>query len=235
MTKPTSPTKPKAISAKPTRSKVSPEVALEAERKARDERVTLGLMRPSVNAALVIEEFGKSIAPHDVPVLIDSLSESISRMADGDMHQPEAMLFAQAHSLQAMFVVLARRANRQTTMANTEAFMRMALKAQNQCRMTLETLATLKNPPVVIARQANINNGGQQQVNNGPPTQQTDHTPKNVRERARLHAHASTNKSQKTELFESQHEQRLDTRAPRTAGSTDPNLETVGTVHRPTK
>ena len=45
--------------------------------------------------------------------------------------------------------------------------MRMAMKAQNQCRMTLETLATIKNPPVVFARQANINNGGQQQVNNG--------------------------------------------------------------------
>jgi hypothetical protein len=43
----------------------------------------------------------------------------------------------------------------------------MALKAQNQCRMSLETLATIKKPPVVFARQANINNGGQQQVNNG--------------------------------------------------------------------
>jgi hypothetical protein len=38
--------------------------------------------------------------------------------------------------------------------------------------MTLETLATIKNPPVVYARQANINNGGQQQVNNGTPLQQ---------------------------------------------------------------
>jgi hypothetical protein len=45
--------------------------------------------------------------------------------------------------------------------------MRMAMRAQNQCRMTLETLATIKNPPVVYAKQANINNGGQQQVNNG--------------------------------------------------------------------
>ena len=44
--------------------------------------------------------------------------------------------------------------------------MRMAMKAQSQCRMTIETLATLKNPQVVFAKQANINNGGQQQVNN---------------------------------------------------------------------
>ena len=37
--------------------------------------------------------------------------------------------------------------------------------------MTLETLATIKNPPAVYARQANINNGGQQQVNNGSRTE----------------------------------------------------------------
>jgi hypothetical protein len=46
--------------------------------------------------------------------------------------------------------------------------MRLALRAQGQCRATLETLAAIKNPPVVFARQANINNGGQQQVNNAP-------------------------------------------------------------------
>lgn len=39
---------------------------------------------------------------------------------------------------------------------------RMALKAQNQCRMTLETLATIENPPVVFARQANVTTGPQQ-------------------------------------------------------------------------
>ena len=45
--------------------------------------------------------------------------------------------------------------------------MRMALKAQNQCRMTLETLSNIKNPPVIFAKQANFSGGGHQQVNNG--------------------------------------------------------------------
>jgi hypothetical protein len=63
-------------------------------------------------------------------------------------------------------VNLARRATKQEYMKNWEGYLRMALKAQNQCRMTLETLATIKNPPV-FTKQANINNGGQQQVNNG--------------------------------------------------------------------
>jgi hypothetical protein len=45
--------------------------------------------------------------------------------------------------------------------------MRMALKAQAQCRATLETLATIKNPSVVFARQANIAQGPQQANNKG--------------------------------------------------------------------
>ena len=66
---------------------------------------------------------------------------------------------------------MVRRATSQEYLKQWEAYMRIGMKAQNQCRMTLETLATIKNPPVVIARQANINNGGRQQVNNGvvPP------------------------------------------------------------------
>jgi hypothetical protein len=45
--------------------------------------------------------------------------------------------------------------------------MRLGLKAQSQCRTTIEALALLKNPPnVAFVRQANIANG-HQQVNNG--------------------------------------------------------------------
>jgi hypothetical protein len=44
--------------------------------------------------------------------------------------------------------------------------LRLALKAQSQCRATLETLAAIKNPqPVAFVRQANIAHGPQQ-VNN---------------------------------------------------------------------
>lgn len=43
----------------------------------------------------------------------------------------------------------------------------MALKAQAQCRATLEALAEIKNPrPVAFVKQANIS-GEHQQVNNG--------------------------------------------------------------------
>lgn len=42
--------------------------------------------------------------------------------------------------------------------------------------MTLETLGNIKSPPAVVAKQANINNGVQEQVNNGvgPPARATE-------------------------------------------------------------
>jgi hypothetical protein len=99
----------------------------------------------------------------------------------------------------------------------------MALKAQAQCRMTLETLAALKNPPVVFAKQANINNGGQPQVNNAPSPVAP----------ARAGAHAERSSTEKTELLEQQHGERLDTGEASTAGRTDPHMAAVGAVHRP--
>jgi hypothetical protein len=124
-------------------------------------------LRPSVNAAAVMVEYTKPLGEQDIGALVTSLSAGMDDLLAGDMKRAEAMLYGQAHALQAIFMNLARRATTQEYLKQWEAYLRMALKAQNQCRMTLETLATIKNPPVVFARQANINNGGQQQVNNG--------------------------------------------------------------------
>lgn len=49
-----------------------------------------------------------------------------------------------------------------------EPYMRLALNAQGQCRATIDTLAAIKNTPVVFARQANLSNWPQQ-VNKGAP------------------------------------------------------------------
>ena len=107
--------------------------------------------------------FGELSLNDSVAVLRTTCKE----VTAGDMAKAETILMAQAAALDAIFAEMARRAVGQEYLKQYEAFMRMAMKAQNQCRMTLETLATIKNPPVVFARQANINNGGQQQVNNG--------------------------------------------------------------------
>jgi hypothetical protein len=78
------------------------------------------------------------------------------------------MLTTHAHTLDAIFNDLARRAKCAEYLSQFEAYLRLGLNAQAQCRATLETLAAIKNPtPVAIVRQANIANGPQQ-VNNAP-------------------------------------------------------------------
>lgn len=182
-------------------------------------------LRPSVNAAAVVTQYAKplGIGEDDIGALMGQLSDDVEKVWAGDMKRAEAMLFGQAHALQAIFMSLSRRASSQEYLKQWEAYLRMALKAQNQCRMTLETLATIKNPPVVIARQANINNGGQQQVNNaaGTPTPGGQQT-----------THAANTQAAQTELLEQQHGQGLDLGAQSQAGGADPRLEAVGAVHR---
>ncbi|MFO1266895.1 MAG: hypothetical protein U1F67_09045 [Rubrivivax sp.] len=118
--------------------------------------------------------------------LMDRLAEDVKDVWAGDMRQAEAMLYGQAHALQTIFVSLARRAalNIGEHMGATETYLRLALKAQGQCRATLETLAAIKNPPVLFARQANIAHGPQQ-VNNGtaPASEQPSIAPRSARGR----------------------------------------------------
>ena len=144
-------------------------------------------------------------------------------MNTGDLEFLESTLTAQAVNLDAIFNGLAKRAalNMGDHLDATERYMRLALRAQNQCRATLETLAAIKNPPVVFARQANITSGPQQ-INNG--VRQTDDTC----------ARAGKTETLKNELLKGQHHGGVDNRATVSTISTDSHLATVGEVHRPT-
>ncbi len=102
----------------------------------------------------------------DVPGLLATLRDQAAAVKQGDLSRVEAMLINQADALQALFVGLIERSLRQEYIVHAESFMRLALKAQSQCRATLETLSNVKNPPVVYARQANVTTGPQQ-INNG--------------------------------------------------------------------
>lgn len=186
-------------------------------------------LRPSVNAAAVIETYGRPLGGQDFELLIDELAAGMQDVWGGNMKRAEAMLYGQAHALQAIFMNLSRRAASQEYLKQWEAHLRMAMKAQNQCRMTLETLATIKNPPVVFARQANINNGGQQQVNNGaqpaPPSAPAQF--------AHASAHATNPAMAQSGLLGASDGERMDTRTAGTAGSANPHLATVGAIDGP--
>jgi len=102
----------------------------------------------------------------DVQSLITLLDENAKDVKSGDLGHVEAMLTGQATALQSIFTRLVEHGLNQSYVSNYELMLKLALRAQSQCRATLETLAAIKNPPVRInAGQANVSNGPQQ-VNN---------------------------------------------------------------------
>ena len=149
----------------------------------------------------------------DTPAMIRLLKDRGTAINQGDMSHAEQMLSAQATALQTLFLRLAERAMEQSQMPNIEAFMRLALRAQSQCRATLETLATIKNPPVIYAKQINQTTGPQQ-INNGTAA------PSRKREI----------KTEPSKLSEGKHELLQDTRTSGTTGRGNPALETLGTL-----
>lgn len=151
----------------------------------------------------------------DTPTLLATLRDQAAAVQTGDLAHAEAMLINQASSLQALFVRLTERAMEQTHMPNLEGFMRLALRAQSQCRATMETLAAIKNPPIVYARQANVTSGPQQ-INNGTAA------PTRARE-------IETEQSQ---LSKGTHELLPDTRASQAESQVNPALETLGEIDR---
>ena len=149
---------------------------------------------------------------------IETVQRLQKEVRDGNLSAMENMLTAQAVALDAIFNSLAQRAslNVGEHLAACESYLRLALKAQAQCAKTLETLATIKNPPSVsFVKQANI--GNQVQVNNGNASTR----PKG--------ADSATNQR------EIHHDKSMDARTTATASRTYPEVETVGAVNRPNK
>jgi hypothetical protein len=94
------------------------------------------------------------------------LERTIQQIQSGDLSKIEEMYISQAVALEVMFTSLARRAKAQEKLLQYETHMRFALKAQNQCRATLQALVQLKQPSnTTFVKQANIAQG-HQQVNN---------------------------------------------------------------------
>ena len=152
----------------------------------------------------------------DLPGLMAILREQGEAVNAGNLAQAEAMLMNQATALQTVFARLVERGMACTDIAPFEANLRMGLRAQSQCRATLETLAAIKNPSsVAFVRQANIAHGPQQ-VNNGTPA------PSRPQE----------NEIAPNRLLEAQDGQRLDTGTASTPGAANQELETVGAFNR---
>lgn len=153
-----------------------------------------------------------------------AVMKTVRKVLDGDMNHPQAMLLSQAMTLESMFNALAERAakNIGVHLPTTEAYMRMALKAQAQCTATLRVLGELKSPKqVAFIKQANVAHG-HQQVNNGTPTEP-------AADAARAHEEKSI---QSNELLTEQHGTTLDFGATGGASRGNQTVEAVGEVDR---
>ncbi len=185
----------------------------EAEAK---KRVAELFLSPELNAARLTCAYNP--VPLDLMEAAGQLAEHARAATDGDLSQAEAMLINQAHALQAMFVNLAECAQNQTYISQIQCLMGLALRAQAQCRATLQTLAEVKFPKsATFIRQANI--AHQQQVNNSPAP---PHDP-----RAREAEPLSSNELLEDKSHGAQ-SLGMDVGKTRPASGADPQLATVG-------
>lgn len=90
--------------------------------------------------------------------------QKVAKAAEaGDIGMASQMLAAQALTLDAMFAELARRTamNMGDYINASERYGRLALKAQSNCRATLEALVKLHQPREQTVRHVHVNEGGQ--------------------------------------------------------------------------
>lgn len=180
-------------------------------------------LSPSVSAMSVVKAYSPECGL-DLAEMVFAMRDFNKAVADDDMRRVEAMLLGQAHALQSMFADLAYRAKHQTGLAAIQTIMGLALKAQSQCRATLQTLSDVKYPKqATFIKQANI--ASQQQVNNGAHPPSTEHS-----------AREEKPKHQNELLKDTSHETKIigmDTGTARQTIGADPHLETVGAINRP--
>jgi hypothetical protein len=178
-------------------------------------------LRPSLNGAMALEMISPLRGQLEMLALSDELSRQAKMVNEGDLSIMEGTLAVQARTLDALFNALTSRAVANALSPDgpfadaADLYLRLALKAQSQCRATIETLALMKNPPqVAFVRQANIA-AGPQQVNNGVPPP--------AREKV---------ETAPTELLEAMHGERLDSGAPSASARTNQAMATVAAIDR---
>ncbi|MBL4774708.1 MAG: hypothetical protein JKY87_01435, partial [Mariprofundus sp.] len=168
-----------------------------------------------VRSASVIQQCTRET---DINALVGELSIQIEKMHSGDLSRAEEMLLTQAHTLDALFANLTRRALGSEYMEHLKAYMSLGMKAQSQCRMTLEALAEIKNPQPYIQN----NKAQYQQINNGQAHNKATNT--------RAHTQAE-NLEKPNELLEdtSREQEWMDTTTPQAAIRANQDMATVDT------
>jgi len=206
------------MAAKPKGKEKPPRYQVQVElrkNETSEDAIARKLLRPEVKAAAAIQRF--EAHNHEINAVIRELDVQIQAVNRGDMSRLEAMLTAQAYTLDDLICCMARLAY--PNLNNPEVadcYLRLMLKAQSQCRTTVETIAEMKNPrPVAFVKQANIAHGPQQ-VNNGPPSRTEE------------------KEIEQNRLSEANNELLPNSIAPPATSYANSELETLGEVNRAT-
>jgi hypothetical protein len=180
-------------------------------------------LTPELLNASTARKYAASVTGElDFNELLDVMQEKTAKVKAGDLSGLEATLTAQATLLNGIFNEMARRAgmNMDKYLPATDTYLRLALKAQSQCRSTIEAIAEIKNPrPVAFVRQQNV--AVNQQVNNAENAANAS--------RAREEKEIPAN-----ELSGVGHELLQNTGTPALTSRANPQMETVGALHRAT-
>jgi len=129
-----------------------------------EEKLANIALSPEFKAAVTSKAYAPAIGEQDLAAVLERLGEVASRVVSGDTKDVESMLAAQALTLDSIFHKLALQAERNIGQfpKAVDTYLRLALKAQSQCRATAETLAVMKSPRQYIS-QTNV--AGAMQIN----------------------------------------------------------------------
>lgn len=121
-------------------------------------------LAPAFKAAVTSKAYAPAIGEQDLAAVLQRLGEMTSQIASGETKAVESMLAAQALTLDSIFHKLALQAERNIGQypKAVDTYLRLGLKAQSQCRATVETLANMKSPRQYI-NQTNV--AGAMQIN----------------------------------------------------------------------
>ena len=154
-----------------TTSDMKPSDALVVEQKKDEtgaQAMARKLMQPAFRNAAAASGFtakllGSKIEQPGLGDYADYVQLTTEKAAGGDLAMASHILAAQALTLDNMFTELARRTalNMGDYVNAAERYGRLALKAQSNCRATLETLAKLHQPREQTVRHVHVNEGGQ--------------------------------------------------------------------------
>lgn len=149
--------------AKPTKDKDALQLSAEPGKSDAQKTAEISL-DPAAHGMAALRLFNKgSFGEQDTTEVYLALESQAKAARNGDLKHYRAILAMQADALNGMFTELSRRAaaNMGEYLNATQLYLRLGLKAQAQCRATIEALEQMTSGHVQTVKHVHVNEGGQ--------------------------------------------------------------------------